>query len=463
MNDSSRESNKKRRRTDDGVGTADEPQLGLLWLYQSDLGDRILSYASGADLCTLDILNKQFNRLTNDQWETVTKDRFGMNNGKEGWKIGTSFLRPPIFVPNISNNEEDGDGNGTSAIATNESIIISVTNNDDRNQSKELEIRNATNLDYIRTSHAPINNWTVSICGRVGSEIIVTANDYQVCAKRGNDIQRWQYIRDEDEIRIETIGCETHLIVPHDGVIRLYEVNQGKDNCTNELLSLKNEIRVEEGAGDEYDRIERTISWGPEKTHFVVGYPHKICVWKFEAANNEISLIKTITVPNWEVTNVALANDYIVASSEYRNVYIWNRSTGDKMFYPWRGSKSDLLCDVEPDEEEEDEYIQPLCLTCLGHILVSTSHAGCALCIWDMRTGALLKRHEQRDMLPEMMGYGDDMVYLQGMNSFLCMGPFKYTDAWAFPTNQSQYDKVISVCRRVEIEESTRLHGLPEL
>ena len=32
----------------------------LLWLYQSDLGDRILSYASGQDLCTLDILNKQF-------------------------------------------------------------------------------------------------------------------------------------------------------------------------------------------------------------------------------------------------------------------------------------------------------------------------------------------------------------------------------------------------------------------
>ena len=35
----------------------------LLALYKSDLGDRILSYASGQDLCTLDILNKQFNTL----------------------------------------------------------------------------------------------------------------------------------------------------------------------------------------------------------------------------------------------------------------------------------------------------------------------------------------------------------------------------------------------------------------
>jgi len=108
MNDS-RASNKKRRRTDNGRGTADEPQLSLLWLYQSDLGDRILSYASGADLCTLDILNKQFNRLTNDQWDIVTKDRFGMNNGKEGWKVGTAFLRPPVFMHNISNYEEEGD------------------------------------------------------------------------------------------------------------------------------------------------------------------------------------------------------------------------------------------------------------------------------------------------------------------------------------------------------------------
>lgn len=46
----------------------------LLWLYQSDLGDRILSYASGHDLCTLEILNKQFNSLvTTDKWDLVYK------------------------------------------------------------------------------------------------------------------------------------------------------------------------------------------------------------------------------------------------------------------------------------------------------------------------------------------------------------------------------------------------------
>jgi len=46
----------------------------LLRLYQSDIGDRILSYASGTDLCTLEILNKQFNSLvTTDHWNQLQK------------------------------------------------------------------------------------------------------------------------------------------------------------------------------------------------------------------------------------------------------------------------------------------------------------------------------------------------------------------------------------------------------
>jgi len=335
---------------------------------------------------------------------------------------------------------------GTSSIAANESIIVTITDT-----HEEMEIIDASTLDYIRTSHSPFNNWDVNICGKVGSEIIVTSNLNMMCAKRGNELQRWQYRENHlHTAGISSIGCKTHLIVTYDGMIYIYEVNQEGQDDSTELLSLKKEIKVEEGRGDSAGAIISSIAWGPGNTHFIVGYPHQICVWKFEAANNEISLTKTIKT-EWELTNVALAEDYIVASSEYRNVHIWNRSTGDKMAY-------DYLYDVEPDEEEDDEYLLPLCLTCLGHILVSTSHAGCALCIWDMRTGELLKRHEQLDgMLPE------HMVYLQGMNSFLCMGEYKYTDAWAFPTNKSQYDKVISVCRRVEIEESKRLHGLPEL
>ena len=357
-----------------------------------------------------------------------------------------------MFIHNTSNYEEDDVGDPH--VAANESMIVTVTNNDDRNQSKELEIRNATNLDYISTSHAPINNWTVSICGR-GSEIIVTAND-QVCAKRGNDIQRWQYRNNQDDIGIETIGCETHLIVPHDGRIYIYEVNQGKDNSTK-LLSLKNEIRVEEGAGDEGDRIVRTISWGPEKTHFVVGYPHKICVWKLDAVTSRISLERTFTQRSlacWDVINVALSKDYVIASCENRRVHIWNRNTGE--------TDCDYLTDVGTDyDHHHEEYLPPLCLTCFGHILVVTSYIGCTLCIFDMKAQDWLKSHKILDQFPESAMYATDMVYLKEMNALLCTGG--YTDAWIFPTNQSQYDKAIFMGQRVEMERRTRIHGMPEL
>jgi len=95
----------------------------LLRLYQSDLGDRILSYASGQDLCTLDILNKQFNTLTTNQWKVVAKERFGMNNGKEGWKVGTSFLRPPVFIHNLADCDEPEPDDGRSPLVLIQVII----------------------------------------------------------------------------------------------------------------------------------------------------------------------------------------------------------------------------------------------------------------------------------------------------------------------------------------------------
>ena len=111
--DSSRAA-KRRRQCGSNGGDEDEPPPDLLALYQGDFGDRILSYANGADLCTFDILNKQFNTLTTDQWKVVTKDRFGMSNGKEDWRLGTSFLRPPVFIhltdmdPDLSTGDDGG-------------------------------------------------------------------------------------------------------------------------------------------------------------------------------------------------------------------------------------------------------------------------------------------------------------------------------------------------------------------
>ena len=156
----------------------------LLALYKSDFGERILSYASGADLCTLDILNKQFNTLTTNQWKVVTKDRFGMDNGKEGWKVGTSFLRPPSFVHNAGvYDEPDG---GSPHVAVNENIIACTSDS-----RSGIDLRDASTLNnFVNTVSSrqvsPISNWKVAICGQVGSEIIVTSKSNKICAQKGD-------------------------------------------------------------------------------------------------------------------------------------------------------------------------------------------------------------------------------------------------------------------------------------
>ena len=106
--------------------------------------------------------------------------------------------------------------------------------------------------------------------------------------------------------------------------------------------------------------MDKKLAWSPDKTHFAAGYSHQICVWKLDATNDEITLIKTIDVPNWEVTNVALAEDYIVASSKDKKVHIWNRSTGDKMVYGLQGGTTrDALCDVGVYDElpHDEEFV----------------------------------------------------------------------------------------------------------
>jgi len=200
------------------------------------------------------------------------------------------------------------------------------------------------------------------------------------------------------------------------------------------------------------------LAWAPDKTHFIVGYPHQICVWKLEATNNEITLIKTIDVPDWEVTNVALTEDYIVASSKDKQLHIWNRSTGDKVVYGLRdGTTKNSLCDVPGVTlGTRTRYGRaPLSLSCHGRILVSTSHVGCAVCVWDMKTGELLKRHNEakEESGVKMLNEGGrdviGMVHLERLNAFLCVGLKE--NMWAFPTNQCQLVMAQSIRRHKDM------------
>ena len=145
-------------------------------------------------------------------------------------------------------------------------------------------------------------------------------------------------------------------------------------------------------------------------------------------------MIKRITVNSCELKgiNLALAEDYIVASFLDKKIYVWDRNTGK-----CKGRVS------APNERKlrGDNFIYPLHLSCHGHILVSSNHRGCDICVWNMKTGQLLKRH----VAPEIERNSNevsDMVYLENLNALL------YTrsgiEVIAFPTSQRQSDNAVS-------------------
>ena len=350
---------------------------------------------------------------------------------------------------------------GCPRVAANESIIVAVTDDvDDRyHPNNEMGMRDVSTLNYIRSIPSPIRNWRVSICGRVGSEIIVTSNNHQFCARRGNDTQRWSYNVNIGN-GIPSIGCETHLLVAVKGVIKVYEVNLywGRDA---KLLLLRQTVTVDSTA----NRFDTPcIAWGPDKTHFIVFFPDNdtIClnsayIYKFDKETNSATQVNTIGVGVLDVNNIALAEDYIVASSSDKKIHVWNRSTGDLMEYErvvsHGGSEQvDALCDFELDENEEEELMEAgyeLHFSC-QHILVSTSRIGCAICIWNLKTGQLLMRHDEANEEGKVESNDVfDMTYLKSLNAFLCMDG--YMNVWSFPTNRRQYDMAISTRRREEM------------
>ncbi|KAL9178388.1 hypothetical protein ACHAXT_000035 [Thalassiosira profunda] len=444
-----------------GVHPEEEQYADLLSLLSGDLGGKVLSYAAASDLCAIDAVSKRFGRLTNAPWAGITKKRFGMTHlhGKEGWKIGVSFLREPIFVRMVDSGDYGYGGKfgGSPIIATNGSIVAvgqyPIGYEEERTfpdvMMGGIAVRDAYSLNYFRTMPSPIENWRVAICGRVGSEIIVTSTSRKIAAQRGNDEVTIDAEKDfEDRLHdvngIPLIGCETHLFAPGCNSVEMFRV---ENDAT--LISHCKSATTAEIQHCEFDveTSNQSIAWGPD-SHFVTCHTNRIIVWKFDAESEDISPVQQVSdVPKSNLLNVALAEDYIIGSHN-RKLHVWDRRTGEKVC---------ILCDVDEEDElemNEDNMVFCLLMSCHGNILVSTSHIGCALCVWDLTTGKLLKRHNQAEeqgfvkMMPDGLGDTTGMAYLYELNAFVCMEERMY--AWLFPTDDFQRDMAESIQRREE-------------
>ena len=427
-----------------------ESTINLLALYESDVGERIRSYASATDLCTLDLLCTRTRKINIPIWHKLTEQKYGNTPqlGKEGYKYARHdvFLQEPVFA-NITEDENLNVGYGFygyGAIAANNSIIVGVTDDtDDLPLQNQIGIYDASNIQHTRNEESPIQNKRVGICGKDGSEIIVTANDRDVCARRkcqhgGNHYHSFGVAGPFKSVHI--LCSEKYLIIALGSFMVVYEVK------TEPVFSGKNSNFFSRKIGHRFvDRSDNDaeindMSWKYCKSSFVVGWPDRIDVYEFNPKSDTIlSLTQRIdsTITPC-IQTVALSGKYIVGSCDERKINIWDRKSGNLLHYS--------LCDVDEEDmlnEEDIEVYGPsglqVCCPDSCEIMISSSHLGPVLCVWNMRTGELLGRYEEDLHFGLLPNDGPDlssMVYLEHLNGFLCM--IGGLNIWSFPRSFDQ-------------------------
>lgn len=417
----------------------------------------MFSFASGSDLCAFETVNKRFNKLAVAAWSRVTYTRFGIRDGKEGWKLGVSFLRKPIFI-NLST--ETNNQFGSPQVAAHNSLIAIVTNFEEdiwtgQDVRQGINVYDAINLSHVGSLDG--SGWDITIAGPPGREVFITNTDDRLVLSYSVNDDEHDMSNTFDEVQkfpsssidgITVIASETHVIFVTGNFIN---VNRISTSQHHECCALSQSILLEEGKQFTSDQYSNTIAWGPDQsTEFAVYYssPEKneLSNWSVDTETDQISRTNTIQVDtDLELNQVALSSDYIIGASIDKKIHVWERFSGEK--------KHSFLCDVI-DGLDADDVGHPLRMSCHGNILIATSHLGCALCVWDIEKGELLRKcyesFEERfaSMLPDGMD-ATGMAYCKQQNGYICAhGHNQYLNIWLFPTNQEQYDQAIKIRNR---------------
>ena len=450
----------------------------LFALYAGDLSDHIISYASTSDLCTLDLVNNQFRELTIKPWEKITYERFGMKNGKDGWRMGTSLLRDPLFV-NLEQTETHVNVSygGSANVTANNSLVAIVTDDEEVDRFHRyhappgINLYDSTDLSYLGSRQEGQQGllWKTTVAGPDGNRLFISIMpEHSLLFNRGDVHRRQHYPDDGNPDGIPLIATETHVVVVAGNTTKLYKIVSDSrlvELCQSELLQSEKECQSD----DEFHK--NTIGWGEDVSEFVVYHSirnledddfhfSEITIWKLDVEADTITRTQAIR-PEFKLNETVLGEDFIAGSCELKKIHVWDRHNKHKT--------QSFLCDVEEDDELDlHDIIYPLHMVFHGHMLVTTSYVGDAICVWNMKTGQLLKRHyydyDQMEIVVEMvndtlnLNENDDettsMAYLKPLNSYLCMNGS--LDVWTFPTNQEQKDTAMMISKRAE--DLRRIH-----
>ncbi len=456
---------KKRLRLADDRGE-EMISLDLFELYSGDFGQQLISFASAAELRKLDLLNKDFRGLTTKIWTERTYERFGMKNGKDGWRMGTSFLREPVYF-HIHQHPTYGDMYyaGSPHVTANDSLIaIDTDDGDDGDEYAPVGtgIYDATDLSYLGPRAG--GGWRTVLAGPKENEVLVTSMSNRLDFRREAITHRQHFQNNRNPEGIFMIASETHVVLVIGNTLHLYKVVS--DDRLVELCQSK-PLGRNSNDGEYYNTA---ITWGEDRSSDLIVYhcirdsgargedetpvTSVIAVWTLDTEADDIIQAQTIGT-SVILKEVVLGDDFIVGSCGRKMIHVWDRHTGEKT--------QDLLCDIEEDDQLSPiDMIYPLRMSFHGHILVTTSHIGVAICIWNVKTGSLLKRHNNADergrvdMLPDGIDAAS-MAYVKPLNGYICASG--YLDIWIFPTNQQQYDKADMIRDREEEVERDWLNS----
>ena len=439
-------------------------------LDQLDILRHVVSFLNPVEMCSWDLTCKEYCSAGKHQWGNLASIRFGISqeSEKEGWKLGVSLMKKPILVE-FQDSEDFGNGSGglsgTPCIATNQSLLVMVSDDADSNKGPDrnfpigfngISIRDAGSLNYFRTVSSPITNWRVAICGREGCEILITCNFFQFCAIRGSVQLDWKVFPSEDcdtwSGGLSMLGCETHLITFECNKIHLYDVDVAGGSLVEHKMSMpiSNDLRGNQDHKSSSLMVDQFLQWSNCRKYFSFFEPNTecMCIWKFEMNEGLIHPVRNIST-TFDIKGTVLSDNYIVGTDYFKTISVWDRKTGELCH--------EGLCDVSIYEEEDsdrEDSIYPLSMTVVnGDLMVSSSSEGNACCIWNLRDGKLLNRYTNsfdEGIDDTVLDDGSDVtsiVYLKALNSFI-FSCGCHISTWAFPISKITERKIMSVRRR---------------
>lgn len=227
----------------------------------------MFSYASGHDLCKLDVMSRQFQEATATAWGRVTHSRFGMRNGKEGWKQGTAYLRDTVFIHFDTSPDRPKMYLGPAAITSHNSLIAVITNDDHDDEEDEAAPSGINLYDANDLNHKGIKDQSgrrVTIAGPPKAEIFVTNHRHTIeIIHRDGDYdftETQEFPNSRTPNGMQSIGSQSHVIVVAGNMLHL---NMIPPEAHEDLIMCQT-VLLGRSYGNDDECFDNSIAWGRE-------------------------------------------------------------------------------------------------------------------------------------------------------------------------------------------------------